>query len=116
MRRDGRGGRAGGGRNFGMRTFQFAYHHLKERSELFVGLDRVEQGLVFIADGGPIASVEIWVVESAVIGAPELHEGRASLGPNVTLPFSGEGNFLGAFAVHAQRIKLAVVGVEGLHR
>ncbi len=112
---------AGRGADFGVRGFQFADHLVQNRGELVGVTHRIQQRLVALADGVPIAAVEERIVERPVVFPPELAECGLALAHHVTHPLrrerrGGHGPVVGAQVHLAEVAALDVNQVVAIGR
>lgn len=85
-----------------MAGFELTDHHVEDISHFSAMGDAIEQGLVTVADGGPITAVEELIVELVVVDAPELVECSLALSIDIACPISAEFDSLCGIAGSAK--------------
>ncbi len=87
-----RGGVARARPHLGMARFEFPHEQVQQRRHLVAMGHGVEQGLVPLLHRGPVARVEVAVVEAGVVLAPKLVERGLVLKAHIARPVGSEGH------------------------
>jgi hypothetical protein len=82
-----------------MRSFQLSHHRLEQGSEFVIGFNRFKQRLVTMTNLTPIAPVQIRIIETALIRAPELGKRSPAFIPDIAFPIGRKGDLLRTFTV-----------------